>query len=70
MVHLNRLVNKKQLITVFLERCPTKQGVIRAIDLRRRRTTTMRLGRSNPGRHKLGGQGYAARGGYIGLVFL
>ena len=27
----------------FCERCPTKQGVIGAVDLRRRQLTTMRL---------------------------
>ena len=40
---------QKTIEYCFLERCPTKQGVTRAEDLRRRRATTMRLGRSNPG---------------------
>ena len=31
----------------FCERCPTKQGENLAADLRRRRLSTMRLGRSN-----------------------
>ena len=43
-------VSEQKIIdNCFLERCPTKQGVTRAADLRRRRATTMRLGRSNPG---------------------
>ena len=39
----------KTINDCFSERCPTKQGVTRAADLRRRSATTMRLGRSNPG---------------------
>ena len=40
-------VSEQKIIdNCFLERCPTKQGVARAVDLRRRRARTMRLGRS------------------------
>ena len=38
---------QKEINNCFLERCPTKQEVTRAKDLRRRSATTMRLGRSN-----------------------
>ena len=42
-------VSEQKIIdNCFLERCPTKQGVTRAEDLRRRRARTMRLGRSKP----------------------
>ena len=40
---------QKEINNCFLERCPTKQEVTRAKDLRRRSATTRRLGRSNPG---------------------
>ena len=39
---------QKTIEYCFLERCSTKQGVTRAIDLRRRSATTMRLEHSNP----------------------
>ena len=40
-------VSEREIIdNCFSERCPTKQGVTRAVDLHRRCTTTMRLGHS------------------------
>ena len=50
----------------FCERCPSKQGVIGAVDLRRRRSDDYATRTFEPG--DLVFQGYAARGGLLPFV--